>query len=401
MTTPATGVPDAPTITVANAGDATVTLAWSAPVDDGGSSITGYVITPSVGSPISVGVVTTYVVTGLTDGTGYTFTVAAINAVGTSADSSATVALVPSTGVGSGSSAALQPPLRLFGPDRIGTAVAVSRAAYPDAGTAGAVVLARSDSYPDALVGTPLAAAKNAPLLFTSGAELSVDTTVEIERVLSTGGTVYLLGGMAAIPASVVAQVSALGYVPVRYAGADRYGTALAVAHALGDPGTILLATGTDFPDALSAGSAAAHVGGAVLLTAGSAMPPAVADYLSAHRGTVYAVGGPAVAADSSATPLAGTDRYATATTVAAALFSWPTEIGVASGATFADALSGGAYEARVGGVLLLSTPTTLSDVTDGYIESIGGGVTTSHVFGGTSALSADVEKALGGALGR
>ncbi len=85
--TPTATAPGAPTIDSATAGHQKVTLTWSAPADDGGSSITGYVITPSVGSPISVGVVTTYVVTGLTDGTGYTFTVAAVNAVGTGADS--------------------------------------------------------------------------------------------------------------------------------------------------------------------------------------------------------------------------------------------------------------------------------------------------------------------------
>ena len=135
--------------------------------------------------------------------------------------------------------------------------------------------------------------------------------------MLPPGGTVYLLGGTSAIPAAVAATLSSLGYAVVRYAGADRYGTALAVADALGDPSTVLLATGTNFPDALAAGPAAAHVGGVVLLTDGTVLPPPVATYLTAHHGTVYAIGGPAITAYPAATALVGSDRYATAVAVA------------------------------------------------------------------------------------
>ena len=80
--------------------------------------------------------------------------------------------------------------------------------------------------------------------------------------------------------------------------------------------------------------------------------------YLTAHPGTVYAIGGPAALADPSATPLTGADRYATAAAVAG-LFSSPTLVGIASGVTFPDALTGGAYEAHVGGPLLLTDPAT------------------------------------------
>src|SRR5471032_2504633 len=187
-------------------------------------------------------------------------------------------------------------------------------------------------------------------------------------RVLPAGGTVYLLGGTAAIPASVATSLTSLGFVVVRYAGTDRDDTALKVAAALGSPGTVFLATGINFPDALSAGPAAASAHGVVLLTDGSTMPAAVKAYLTAHPGTVYAVGGPAVAADPAATPLQGADRYATAVAVANAIFSAPASVGVASGATFPDALSGGAYQAHAGGPILLTAPTTLPAATGSYL---------------------------------
>jgi putative cell wall-binding protein len=260
--------------------------------------------------------------------------------------------------------------------------------------------LARADNYPDALVGTALAAARNAPLLFVQGGSLTPETQAGIVRVLPAHGTVYLLGGTAAIPDSVATALTSLGFVVVRYAGTDRYDTALKVATALGSPSTVFLATGTNFPDALSAGPAAANAHGVVLLTDGSTLPPSVQDYLTAHPGTVYAVGGPAVAADPSATPLQGADRYATAVAVAAAIFSAPTSVGLASGETFPDALSGGAYQAHAGGPILLTAPTVLPTSTSTYLTGAKASISNASIFGGDTALSASVQSAIATALG-
>ena len=306
----------------------------------------------------------------------------------------------PSGGGGGPAPTTPAAPVRVAGADRFATAIAASTAEFPTSGSAGAVVLARSDIYPDALVGTALAASKHAPLLFTNGGALTSATSAEIQRVLTVGGTVYLLGGTTAIPDSVSVALTTMGYVVVRYSGADRYATALAVANGLGNPSTVLLATGINFPDALAAGPAAAHLGGVVLLTDGSSMPATVTAYLAAHPGTVYAIGGPAVAADPSATPLTGADRFATATAVATAIFTSPNNIGVASGVTFPDALSGGAFQAHFGGPIVLAAPTTLPASSSSYITGAKSTIVTSTIFGGTAALSAAVQTAVSTALG-
>jgi putative cell wall-binding protein len=300
-----------------------------------------------------------------------------------------TIATVSDTAVG-----------RLSGADRFGTAIATSLAEFPTAGSAGAVVVARSDDYPDALVGAPLAAARTAPLLFANGGTLTPPTQAEIVRVLPAGRTVYLLGGTNAIPASVAALLSSLGYVVVRYAGADRYGTAVAVADALGDPTVVMLATGTNFPDALAAGPAAASVGGVVLLTDGTTLPATTSAYLVAHPGKVYAIGGPAVIADPPATALVGTDRYATAAAVATKFFTSPTTVGIASGVTFADALAGGAFLAHKDGPLLLSDSDVLPTPTNLYLTANKAPVTSSFIFGGTNAISSTVQAEADVALG-
>jgi hypothetical protein len=71
-------VPGAPTIGAVTRGNAAATVAWTAPANNGGSAITGYLVQPFVtgvasGAPQAAGATATSLVTGLTNGTSYTF----------------------------------------------------------------------------------------------------------------------------------------------------------------------------------------------------------------------------------------------------------------------------------------------------------------------------------------
>lgn len=288
---------------------------------------------------------------------------------------------------------------RRAGADRITTATAVSTAAYDQSG-ADAVVLVRADTYPDALVGAPLAAKMNAPLLYAAGTTLPPATQTELQRVLAPGKAVYVLGGISAVPASVTTQLTALGYTVVRVSGQDRYATAVAVADLLGDPTTVFLATSANFADALAAGPASAKVNGAILLTNGSDMSAATGGYLAAYAGTAYAIGGAAATADPAATPIVGADRYATAAMVAQQFFASASTVGVASGTTFADALPASEFLGHAGGPLLLTDPAALPAAPAMYLQTVSSGVTKALVFGGTAAVSAAVQAQLTTALG-
>ncbi|MEI8050728.1 MAG: pentapeptide repeat-containing protein, partial [Actinomycetes bacterium] len=93
--TPAT-VPGTPSNVVAVAGDASASLSWSPPAFNGGSGITGYQISASSGqSMVTQSNATTATFEGLSNGTSYTFRVAAINVVGTGANSTSSVAVIP------------------------------------------------------------------------------------------------------------------------------------------------------------------------------------------------------------------------------------------------------------------------------------------------------------------
>jgi hypothetical protein len=76
-------VPGAPTKVSATAGNSSATLTWTAPSSDGGAAVTGYVIKASHGPVVKVADVANDIITGLNNGTVYSFTVAAINAIGT------------------------------------------------------------------------------------------------------------------------------------------------------------------------------------------------------------------------------------------------------------------------------------------------------------------------------
>jgi len=290
---------------------------------------------------------------------------------------------------------------RLSGPDRDSTSVAVSMATFETPGSAGGAVLASDANYPDALAGTPLAVLKHSPLLLTTPGGLSSVVANEISRVAPKGSTVYILGGDAALAPDVDSQVQALGDVPQRIAGSDRFATAVAIAGVMGDPTNILEATGVNFPDALSAGAAAAGEGGAVLLTNGSVQASETAAYLSLHTGdNRTAVGGPAASADPTASPLVGSDRYATSVDVAERFTSNPIRMGFASGVSFPDALSGGsAIGLNKDPMVLVPACGPLPTSVSGYLSTVHSSVVAGSLYGGTLAVGDDVLTELDAAL--
>jgi hypothetical protein len=252
------------------------------------------------------------------------------------------------------------------------------------------VVIARADDFADALAGTPFAVHVGGPLLITGKDALDVRVREEIKRVLAQTGQVYLLGGPNALSPVVVDGLTPLGFNPIRIAGVDRFDTAMLIAERFGPPVKVMLCSGLSFPDALTAGAAAAAAGGFVLLTNGSTLTPAVAQYLLDHPGAQYvAIGGPAAQAAPTAMPIVGTDRFDTAVRVAESLFSAPTVVGAASGETFPDGLSGGAMIGKAGGPLLLVTGSVgIPPIVEAYLQAHASTINTVQVFGGPGAVS-------------
>ncbi|HUR50128.1 MAG TPA: cell wall-binding repeat-containing protein [Acidimicrobiales bacterium] len=280
---------------------------------------------------------------------------------------------------------------RVQGDDRIDTSIAASRAAFTR-GSAEVAVLARSDRFADGLAGTSLGVAYGGPLLLTPGTGLEPRVSAELDRALSDGAEVFVLGGPAALPLEIDAQLKAAGFRVTRLAGADRFETAALVARAQPRHSTILVATGQNFADALAAGAAAAEARGTVVLTDDGSLPKATADYLAEHpSANVIAIGGPAASALPGAESIVGPDRFATSVRVAERFFSAPRIVGLASGLSFPDALSGGALLGRFRGPLVLTAPDAISPVVLDYLNRHESSIDDLFVMGGEAAVARPV----------
>lgn len=335
---------------------------------------------------------------------------------------------------------------RIAGADRLGTAIKASQSHWSSAGVANspgaaakAVVLTRSDQFADALGGSALAAKAGGPLLLTPTAGLDPAVKAEIQRVLGAGDgvkTVYVLGGVQALSPAVANALTALHYKVVRIAGQDRFSTAVAIAGAITGPNAapdfILVATGENYPDALSAGAAAgaidAHQGknAVVLLTDDAVMPKPTVDYLGPLLGRTNlnpdrskpanfieldSIGGQATSAlgsrwipagdqGGSFLGLSGSDRYLTSFFVARYFFGSANAVGLATGMNWADALSGGAVMGTENGPLLLVNPK--AGVPGGaaqWLNQDNGQVGHAQIFGGAVAVPASVDRAVGGLI--
>ena len=163
---------------------------------------------------------------------------------------------------------------RVAGADRYATAAAVSRAAF--APGVPAAFVAAGETFPDALSAGPAAVKSRGPVLLTARGSVPQALRDELARLRPQ--KIYLLGGTSAVTDAVKQALQAYAPAPiVRLSGADRFATAVAVSKTFFNrPSAAYLATGTNFPDALSAVPAAGRAGSPLLLVGQATIPAPV-----------------------------------------------------------------------------------------------------------------------------
>ena len=153
----------------------------------------------------------------------------------------------------------------LIGKNRIETAIKISKDGWKSAET---VILVNDSAIPDALTATPLAHAKNAPILLTGKDGLKKETADEIKRLGAKD--VIMIGGDAVLPEKIEKDIKALNIKVDRVKGATREETALEIAKRLDgikDGSEIAVVNGTTgLADAVSIAAAAAEKGMPILL---------------------------------------------------------------------------------------------------------------------------------------
>lgn len=270
---------------------------------------------------------------------------------------------------------------RLAGADRYATAVEISKATFPSPPVPVAYVATGSD-FPDALAGGPAAAAEGGPVLLVTHDAIPDAVKAELARLAPA--RITILGGIGVVSAAVATSLQGYTSGPVtRIWGPDRYATAAKVLEARfsGYSGPVFVATGANFPDALSGGAAAAAIDGPIVLATASDVPDATIGALARLTPTSFVLlGGPSalgagvldeLTARYPGVPVSrwsGADRYATSAAISARTIpSRADTVFLATGANFPDALAGVPAAGLAAGPLLLTTRTCLPPVA--YLE--------------------------------
>lgn len=167
---------------------------------------------------------------------------------------------------------------RLAGDDRYETAAAIADT-YPS-GISTAYV-ASGATYPDALSGSASAARNGRPMLLANSDHLPQATRAALERL--EPGRIVILGGPQAVSNGVQDELRELTAGDVtRIAGANRYETSALIAKTFPDNrDRVFVATGLDFPDALSGSALAGKQANPVLLAQPARLPNTVGDAIA------------------------------------------------------------------------------------------------------------------------
>ena len=311
---------------------------------------------------------------------------------------------------------------RVSGPNRIATSVELSQL-FDSADT---VVLARSDEYPDALAGAPLATALEAPILLTPSTSLAPSVATEIGRLGAT--TAVLLGGEAALSPAVETALGSAGVTSVqRYAGSNRFDTAAQIAQALPDPsGHAYVVEGQNadpnrgWPDAVAVSALAAYTETPILLATQNALPAASAGILDDTMvSSATLVGGTAALSTGveslvndmimdadEVDRVSGPNRYATSAAIAELSILAdmdPSTVWLATGGNWPDSLSAAPVAgstapmmAEHGGILLLVNGQDLdgSAASRDWIAANSGAIDRIRVVGGSAVVTSDVAAA-------
>lgn len=194
--------------------------------------------------------------------------------------------------------ATLAPSIRRdAGADRFETARKIALASFPSG--AARVFLASGADFPDALAVSAAAGALGGPvLLVPEGATAADAATLETLTALKTTALVVAGGASAVSDAYVTSIRSATGIASVaRYGGANRYETAAAInKFAFPSAAGAYVASGLDFPDALSAAAVAGATKSPLVLSLPECLPVvSVRSMVEAKVGKVSFVGGSGV----------------------------------------------------------------------------------------------------------
>lgn len=184
-------------------------------------------------------------------------------------------------------------PMTVEGKDRIATAIEVSKQLYPSGfastKTKKTVILATANEYADALSAGPLAAHyENAPILLNKSSVLGTNVEAELKRLQANH--VILVGGTYALSSEIENRLSNMGIRTERLSGTNRYETNAKINSKMPNTDGVFVTGGSNFPDALTAASAAVVKNWPIVLV--NEKQPTPARLSSAYGDDIVIIGG-------------------------------------------------------------------------------------------------------------
>ena len=289
----------------------------------------------------------------------------------------------------------------IFGKDRYETAVKISQSGW--AGGSENVILASGEQFPDSLSAGPLAAKLNAPILLTGKSTLNSFTYQEIVRLKARN--IYIIGGSGAVSSGIESYLKNKNYGITRIGGIDRYETSVKIAAYLGSPNEIFIATGENFPDAMSIVPVAAMKTEPIIL-ADDNYTSYLGLYLSKENITrSYILGGEAIVGQKvynmapNHVRIFGNNRYDTNKEIFkyfADDFQYKTMF-MTTGKNFPDALTGGII-AGLGKAPVLLSDIGLSTNAENIFNSYRFDLANINILGGNPVTNANLQDSTGAA---
>ena len=283
---------------------------------------------------------------------------------------------------------------RIYGNNRYETAFKVAEVVRSQisGGKFQNIIVASGTGFADALSGSFLADLASAPILLVKDQNTMNQVKEYIRANLVPGGTVYLLGGTAAVPAAM--ETGLEGFTVKRLGGANRYETNLLILQEAEriapwvQGNGVLVCTGNDFADSLSASA----VGRAILLVKDDLTSEQKA-YLQNNTSVKHIIGGTKAVSQRVENSLkefgvvkriGGATRYETSVLVAKEFYRGNTFV-LAYAGNFPDGLSGSALAHQFYGPLILTASGKESIAAEYAKERF---ATTGFVLGGPTLIN-------------
>lgn len=168
--------------------------------------------------------------------------------------------------------------LRISGQDRYATAANLAKR-FKDPDT---IFVATGEDFPDALAASARAGSEGVPVLLVRRNSVPAATTAALDA--SDPKRIVVVGGRDAVSAKVYTELRSHGRRVERLGGANRYETAALLASHLSEVDNVYVATGQDWPDAVTGGAAAANHNGTLLLSRPTRVPQVTHDELMRLR---------------------------------------------------------------------------------------------------------------------